>query len=79
MVSHLKNYNLVYQITNNYKGEAIGVFFHRSICFKLHWNLTIKSEGIEALWAGIINKTSKHIVLNALFRPPHGGFKIKHF
>ena len=33
---HLKNYNLVYQITNDCKGGALGVFFHKSICFKLH-------------------------------------------
>ena len=71
-IPHLQNYHFLHQGRQNKKGGGVLIFVHNSLNFKIKNELNISTEDVE-----IINKVTKNIIINLLYRPPAG--KIKSF
>ena len=74
----LPNYRVIHQIrNNNCNGGGVCIFIHESLNFKLRNDLSACDDNSEILSIEIINRTTKNIIINTIYRPPVG--KIKPF
>ena len=77
-IPQLQNYKFIHQgRQQNKKGGRVLIFVHKSLNFKIKTDLNISNEDVESLAVEILNRTTKNIIVNLLYRPPAG--KIKPF
>ena len=62
----LKNYNVIHQVRNSRKGEALYIVIYKSLCYKLNKVLSINSEAIESIFKAISNKKARNLLFNAI-------------
>ena len=67
----LPNYTAIHQIRNSsQKGGGIALYVHNSLNYKIPKNKNINSNDIECLSIEIVSKTSKHVIIFCIYRPP---------
>jgi hypothetical protein len=72
----LPNYSVIYQMRSENKGGGgVCIFLHDSITFKQRHDLSCNTADCESLCIEVVNKTSKNILINVLYRQPAGKFK----
>lgn len=59
----------------NRRGGGVCVFIQKSITYKRLQNLNVNNTDCESMCVEIINKNSKNLILNVMYRPPSGKFK----
>ena len=73
---HLPEYTIIHQNRNSFhKGGGVCMFLHNSIIHKIRPDLSINDSDTESLSVEIINKSSKNIIVNVVYRPPGGAIK----
>jgi len=73
----LPNYTSVHQARDNEKhaGGGVCIYIHNSLNFKLRNDLDVNDTDCESLNIEIINKATKNIIINTLYRQPSGNIK----
>ena len=71
----LPDYNLLFQNRVSRKGGGVCIYLHKSLIYKERNDLSINSDDIQSLSVEITNKTTKNIIMNAIYRPPNGDTK----
>ena len=75
---NLPNYAAIHQDRrNNKRGGGVCTYIHNSVTFKVRHDLSLCGNDSESLCVELINKKSKNVIINTIYRPPAG--KIKQF
>ncbi|XP_065664405.1 uncharacterized protein LOC136086066 [Hydra vulgaris] len=74
---HLPNYKVIHQIRTSGKvGGGLCIFIKNSLLYKVKSDLSSTTNDYESLCIELVNKTSKNIIIHALYRPPSGSIKV---
>ena len=68
----LNGYGSFNQIRNECKRGGLCIFLRESYTYKLRSDLNITSDAIKCLWIEILNKHSKHLILDLSYRLAQG-------
>ncbi|XP_065677391.1 uncharacterized protein LOC136092773 [Hydra vulgaris] len=71
----LINYTSIHQPRDSYGGGGVSIFVHNSIDFFPRNDLCVNETDCESLCIELYNKTTKKIIVNAIYRKPSGNLK----
>ncbi|XP_065678226.1 uncharacterized protein LOC136093192 [Hydra vulgaris] len=71
----LINYTSIHQPRDSYSGGGVSIFVHNSIDFFPRNDLCVNETDCESLCIELYNKTTKNIIVNAIYRKPSGNLK----
>ncbi|XP_065681444.1 uncharacterized protein LOC136095124 [Hydra vulgaris] len=71
----LINYTSIHQPRDSYGGGGVSIFVHNSIDFYPRNGLCVNETDCESLCIELYNKTTKNIIVNAIYRKPSGNLK----
>ena len=70
---HIPNYSFIHEKRkSNHKGRELGIYVHKTLDYKILPNLAKNTENKETFTIEIENKSSKNILISAVYWPPHG-------
>ena len=75
-IFNLQGYTSVHQVRKHgHTGGGISLFLHNSLMYKMRNDISVNNDDIESLCVEIINKNTKNIIVNTIYRKPTGNIK----